>query len=412
MAWRIDEAVVRGEIDNRERGRVRGLIWFVGREDPVVLDLEGAAWRDVAGRRLVFENPGPKAMDLESLASAQDGVVGDITASRRVKVPELPLDKMGEYYAAKKPWPWHWGNCLYLEWFSQRNGRVVIESAAYELRIEGEASWEMTEAEEETQKEANGRAMMDFMARSDEVVAVERTVESEEESTELDPPPITEAEADVWQARQDLLLDRVQARLQREGESADFGQILDEERARLQRELGEPEPAADWEPGGEERDAWWGAAEAAAAEPDPERQERLKFEHPLVLLASDLFMWLHEQAEVENWVPDDAQAEHPVHELLNATMCVGPKLAGALNRDEWPPDVDFCAHTIVRLKRAHGYVDDAINAAESCQENKLIEPHHLGPMAVKLADLSHEIHQLIHELRELLRERGAGGDPE
>ena len=28
MAWRIDRHVVRGEIDNRTRGRVTGLIWF------------------------------------------------------------------------------------------------------------------------------------------------------------------------------------------------------------------------------------------------------------------------------------------------------------------------------------------------------------------------------------------------
>ena len=31
MAWRIEEAVVRGEIDSRGRGRVTGRIWFAGR---------------------------------------------------------------------------------------------------------------------------------------------------------------------------------------------------------------------------------------------------------------------------------------------------------------------------------------------------------------------------------------------
>src|SRR5688572_2285679 len=44
MAWRIDENVTRGEIDNRIPGRVTGRIWFVGREDPVVLTLIGNAW--------------------------------------------------------------------------------------------------------------------------------------------------------------------------------------------------------------------------------------------------------------------------------------------------------------------------------------------------------------------------------
>jgi hypothetical protein len=49
---------------------------------------------------------------------------------------------------AKKPFPWHWGNALYLEWFSQSNGRVVIETASYVLKIVGEPHWEMSPEEE------------------------------------------------------------------------------------------------------------------------------------------------------------------------------------------------------------------------------------------------------------------------
>ena len=43
MAWRIDENLLRGEIDNRTRGRVTGRLWFAGRPHPVELDLEGNA---------------------------------------------------------------------------------------------------------------------------------------------------------------------------------------------------------------------------------------------------------------------------------------------------------------------------------------------------------------------------------
>ena len=64
MAWRIDGAVVRGELDNRVRGRVTGRIWFAGRAEPVVLELEGNCWRDLAGRRLEFTNPQPKPGDV------------------------------------------------------------------------------------------------------------------------------------------------------------------------------------------------------------------------------------------------------------------------------------------------------------------------------------------------------------
>lgn len=165
MAWRIDRAVIRGEINNRECGRVVGKIWLAGWSDPLELDLQGNCWRDLAGRRLEFSNPNPRPEKLDGFARRQEGVVGDITASRKVKVPEIPLEQIGEYYLAKKPFPWHWGNSLYLEWHGARNGRAVIESAEFELKVIGEPVWEMTEAGEEQQRQANGVAMAGFMDR-------------------------------------------------------------------------------------------------------------------------------------------------------------------------------------------------------------------------------------------------------
>jgi hypothetical protein len=170
MAWRIDEHVVRGEIDNRTRDRVTGRIWFEGRADPVVLDLAGNAWRDLAGRRLEFVNPDPKPGLAASFAARQTGPVGDMSASRKVKVPDIPMDQIGEYYARGEKWPWHWGNCLYLEWFSAVNGRVVIESPFFQLTIVGDVTWDMTPAEEESQQRANQEAILGFMQRMSEML--------------------------------------------------------------------------------------------------------------------------------------------------------------------------------------------------------------------------------------------------
>jgi hypothetical protein len=270
MAWRIDEAVIRGEIDNRVRGRVTGRIWFVGKEAPVELDLAGDAWRDLAGRRLEFVNPQPKALEmLERFAARQTGVIGDCTASRKVKVPDIPMDQIGEYYAAKKKWTWHWGNSLYLEWFSLTNGRVVIESVNYQMTVSPDIAWEMTPAEEEQQRRANAGAMGNFMERLGQAVAdtkardesgepsADQTQDaddeegandaelaanadandealSESDETEDSDKPLTEADAE-----NELLLDRINARMEREGDAANFEQILDEELERRRRERGE-----------------------------------------------------------------------------------------------------------------------------------------------------------------------------
>ena len=128
MAWRIDESVVRGEIDNRKKGEVRGRIWLEGRAEPVVLELAGNAWPDLAGCLLTFTNPLPRVPHpyLAGFDLLQRGRISDLTASRKVRVFDVPTEEA--YLMCKrgeKP-PEHLANCLYLEWFSERNGRVVI----------------------------------------------------------------------------------------------------------------------------------------------------------------------------------------------------------------------------------------------------------------------------------------------
>jgi len=403
MAWRIDEPVIRGHIDNRIRGRVTGRIWFIGRPEPVELDLTGNCWRDLAGRQLEFSNPQAKPGDLDKLAVEQKGAVGDITASRKVKVPEIPLDQIGEYYAARKPWPWHWGNSLYLEWFSERNGRVVIETTAFELKVVGEPAWEMTEAGEEEQRRRNAGAMDGFMERLGAAVAKSR--EPDEEPAEWEEKPETEAEADARQARSDRLAERIEARLRREVEAA-YERILAEELERMARECGDPEPT----PGQLARNAEWieevnRAGEEALANPDSEVEKEQEFEHPLVDRVLEFSLQLHQTAKIEGWRPEVATEEHPVAELLDAAMIAGPKLAGALNGSFWPPELNFCAHTIVRLKRAREYLEDALRAAESCGGEKLIPPEQAGPIIVALVDFMRETDELIAELRAKL-ERG------
>lgn len=88
MALRIHQSVVRGEIDNRRRGRIEGWIALVGVEQPVTLELTGNCLRDLAGCVARFENPQPMATEEEANVPAllQRGVAGEITASRKVRV--------------------------------------------------------------------------------------------------------------------------------------------------------------------------------------------------------------------------------------------------------------------------------------------------------------------------------------
>ncbi|MEO6969992.1 MAG: hypothetical protein ABI217_03750, partial [Chthoniobacterales bacterium] len=140
MAWRIHENVRRGEIDNRARGRVTGRVWLEGVEEPIVLDLAGDCHPDLAGCVLSFENPKPVPMTTASPALRQRGKAGDITAARKVRVFDLPIEEACAMIRAGGTPPEHLASGIYIEWFSDLSGRFVIESADYRLEI-SEPAW-------------------------------------------------------------------------------------------------------------------------------------------------------------------------------------------------------------------------------------------------------------------------------
>lgn len=172
MAWRFDKMVIRGEIDNTVRGSVTGTLWLLGREQPMTLDLVGDAWPDLAGCKLTFENPNPVPQTQydDGLALIQTGSVGDITASQKLKkllVPEEVWMKALEERRFHEV-PWVLSNSLYLEWFSDRNGRIVIQTTDYVLHI-SERQWEPDADEQAAQQainEENMRAFMEDAARA------------------------------------------------------------------------------------------------------------------------------------------------------------------------------------------------------------------------------------------------------
>jgi hypothetical protein len=399
MAWRIEESVVRGEIDNRTRGSVVGRIWFVGREAPVELDLTGNAWRDLAGRRLEFVNPDPKPGVLVDFATRQTGVIGDCTASRKVKVPDIPLDQIGAYLAGKKPFPWHWGNSLYLEWYGTANGRVVIESASFLLTVDEDLAWEMSPQEEEAQRQANAAAMTNFVTKLgdfiDPATLDAATPAAPAEST--GDGAMTEAEAEKLQEESDQLADRINARVEREG-MEHYERILEEEVERRRKESDAAPLTPEQEAG---RVEWFGERDGAAEEgaPDPELQAELRLKHPLDVRALALSSRLLREPQERGWLPPDATSEHVLVDLISSVAKAAVKLAGALDGRTWPPERAFCAGSIVRLKRARAHLDHALLAVTFCDENYDLDVAWLAELRRELVAIGRESEALVTELR-------------
>lgn len=169
MAWRIQEWVVRGEIDNRQRGFVRGHLTLAGRRDPLELDLIGNCRRDLAGCRLWFERGVPLTVrgrppSRSLLSPDQDGFVGEMTASRKVRIPAVGDDDLQDRIRLGLPIPTRLGNCLYLEWFTGQGGRVVLESVDFLLTV-SEPTWQLSDEEEQAQVRENARRLREYLRR-------------------------------------------------------------------------------------------------------------------------------------------------------------------------------------------------------------------------------------------------------
>ncbi len=75
--------------------------------------------------------------------------------------------------AGEKP-AYTWRKCLYLEWFSNTNGRVVIQSTRLEVERLGERAFELTEEEWQEQAKRNAEEINYFMAQVDDALQVKK----------------------------------------------------------------------------------------------------------------------------------------------------------------------------------------------------------------------------------------------
>ncbi|TVR49230.1 MAG: hypothetical protein EA425_12735 [Puniceicoccaceae bacterium] len=416
MAWRVDEPLLRGELDCRVRGRVTGRLWFQGCSQPVVLDLRGSPWRDLAGHLLRFTRgkPVPATGLPEGFALKQTGATGDLTASRKVRVPDCTEEELLEHFQNQTPFPWHWGNALYLEWFSTANGRVVIESSDFHFSLEAGPTWTLTEEEETAQREANLSHLKSFMEQLADAIIAHPPEQDFPFPEEDDPEPgAGERQADAEAARHDLLMDRVTARIEREGFDPDaFDRILEEEQARLRRERGEPEPTPLTPEEEAERNAWIeelnASAEEALDEAEAEDWKATDKGHPLVERARDLSFGLFRTIDAMGWAGADANPEHPIAEVRDGVCFASAKLAGALNglqlRSEWPPDPLFAGNILVRLKKARGHLIDALAGLDAAERDGLAEAAWRRFARGEIESLLTEVRTLIEDARTALED--------
>ena len=368
MAFRIAEQIVSGWIDNTRRGRVRGELVLLGRTETVKLDFQGDCWRDLAGCRCEFRNPTPDLGDIEGLASQQHGQAGDMTASRKVRVSDLPFDEWYERRKAGLDVQESWSNSLYLEWFSENNGRVIIESADFKV-IVSTAAWKMTPEEEEMQRSSNAEEMHRFLERLEQAIKPDRPARIE--------GTMDEFEWERFLRESDAHAERFGELLDKHGDSAESQHII-------AREMG-------WELPEEQFDgaevAWDSLLELDdpgcwdLPEPDPAREgvdwvreDTGHLNHPLVVRSRDLAVAIHSAAKDEGLFEFDADmaGAEAVRDLVKYSSAVSAKLAGGLGGGARgiPAPTGMVVAT---LKRATGQLHQALNVLPDVEESEFLE---------------------------------------
>jgi hypothetical protein len=397
MAFRIHDSVVRGEIDNRVKGIVRGKIWVEGRAEPVVLELKGNAWTDLAGCLLTFTNPLKRIPHhgLDSLNPVQNGMIGDLTASRKVRVMEIP---MPEAYLMKKRGehvPEHVANCLYLEWFSEQNGRVVIESTDYELTISA-PEWRLTAAEDEQRAQDAATGMNWFMQKLTEAIEQQQRGQKDPE-TEWD-----EHDYEKFLKESDARADKYMELQEKYGDSDEAEEKIAKEMGWLKEQT--PEEAEEENKRIEEMNR---ASEEALNEPPPEpephregidwiRDKHGHIHHPLQHRCSESAMRYWNIAEE---LEQDEIADVDFDTFVFEFQTTGAKLAGALSGIAEGRGFADDAFTVACLKRALDHLHKSQAGLEAAVRKNLLPAAVAAEARKELFEIRGGILELMDKFR-------------
>ena len=428
MPWKIEDSVLRGEIDNRQKGRVTGRLWLRDRAEPMELDLKGNACPDLAGCRLTFENPGrtyplPREATLQT---CQVGTAGDLTASRKVRqrpVPpvETPAPETEQPPAPRgdprrdtlfaeadleadttplpdPPAPETVANGLYLEWYSETDGRVVIEATDYRLQISPPA-WRLAPDEESRRKLASASAFTAFLERLSS--NIERLRHEPPEDRGWD-----EFDYEKLLRESDARTDKLTELYEKYAGQPDLERIIAREMGwtwleeTLEHEADHPNPTdldrdPDLDPDLD--------PDSAELEPDPAtegvdwvRTGDGYTSHPLSLRVFESSLNLRRQCDAAG----RGRSEEPAVDLLISEFQItGAKLAGALNGLAYGRDLQDGAFVVATLKRALSHMHKAQEALAAVGARKLLPAPLCDSTRTEFFAVREEILRLMQEFR-------------
>ncbi len=402
MAWRIHDSVIRGEIDNREKDVVRGRLWLDGLDAPAEIELRGNACKDLAGCLLTFTNPLPtiKLPADAGITVKQTGTIGDLTASRKVRVYDVPVDEALEMSDRGERPKEHLANCLYLEWFSDANGRIVVESANFRLTI-SEPVWRLTPEDEANRLGQAAEGFTGFIGKLNKALEAAKVEFREDKEW-------NEFDYEKFMKESDARTDKYMELVDKYQDHPDADSII-------AQAMGWESPVQSGDESDEEeaagRDAEFIEAEeinriteeALELEPDPAtegvdwiRTPDGDIRHPLRHRCTE--------AAVRIWKACDElgleqHTDPDLHRFVFEFQCTGAKLAGALDGLAYASDLDDPAFIVARLKRALDHLHRSQRGLEAVAAKGLAPSAFVAGFRTEAFEIREEILRLMAHFR-------------
>ncbi len=408
MGWRLSGSVVRGEIDSRVRDRVTGRLWLVDRQFPIELNLKGNPLRDLAGCLLTFENPEPEPEDNEGLCPVQMGRTGSITASRKIQICEVPSQAIEEMQRRGEPIKRQVSNSLYIEWYSNANGRVILESATFSMTI-SDYAWRMRPDGEAGQLQQNREAF----ERWTDIVAAENSDEDFDDDESMPDWYMDEFDWEKQLQESDAMTERYMQLIEAFLDHPERDRLIAHEMGwnGLQDAFDEEDFDADeLSPGDEflfDEDPF-PDEDMHPLDPIPESEGKDwikgrdgKVRHPLTERAAVLATAIWRCCKEHHLTGDAGQGQDPdVHNLLFHTQTLNAKLSGALDGLAYDDDPDG-GFVVACLKRALRHFGLAINAASIIVQKNLLPAVSMQSFRDEFFAIRQDILSLMKHFRQI-----------
>jgi hypothetical protein len=350
---------------------------------------------------LGFENPDAIPMATKPPAPQQRGPAGDITAARKVRVFDVPTDEAIAMSRRGETPPEHMANAVYLEWFSERSGRVVIESADYRLQI-SETAWRYTKEE---------------IAERDRRIAEEETpfaiaITQDGETQEWD-----EVRYEQFLRESDALTEKYGRLLEKYADHPDSERIIaremgwswleealdqqEEEESKEENEAEDLQVTVDLEKKDESEDH---IEDYELQPPDPMREEidwvrdeRGHILHPIEKRAHDALHGLLDELKTAERFPEEEDEQ--VADFVSGFMTLSAKLAGALGGVARGDDFFEPGMVIAWLKRILEILNKTIAAADAARGKDFLPAERFAYYRSELFAIREDVLELIKELR-------------